>query len=758
MTEIIVDDSPVEVDQNNSLLFELRQAGFDVPGLCFHPRLNNAGSCRLCAVEINGELKFSCETTIEPGLEVVTKNTRIDEYRRNMLEILLANHPPDCLTCDRAGNCQLQEYEYDFGKRENSLSTVQTNFSNLNAGTLIDYKPRRCIRCHRCTEFYHKVAGGNDFNMHGKSKNMYPGRKSSQPLESELAGNMIDLCPAGTLLDSTALYQNQGGVHLQQTTSVSAFNSLQAPIKVMHRENKIVQIKNAPETNFPAPWIDDKTRFTHEYNGEKYRPELTDTTIRKNLKNINQLLHGTNAAKTGGIISQDRTLEELYLFNRLFTEKINSDFCATSPGTGNLKVNARRLENIKNSDFILVAGTNFRDEYSLLTPLLREAVEEKTTVAYLTYWGGELTFAPHIFKQDRPDELLKRFERLAGGEIDNKTDQKLKKLFEKSNSPLFISCEGRTLGPNLTNQLINWGKDQADYIRLAPGANFKAAELIFDSAPQPTEVLKKAADGELEVLFTYGFDLLRSFPDRNLVKNALKGIDKLIVADYLKSSLTDRADILLPLTTQFEEKGTLINAEGRIRFRPEVVCAPDKFLPGWKILAYLAYSASERDKIEQKNVTGECFQTTDELKNITPPKTTQKTEWINIKNNRSTPSTAKNKLSDTRGKWVIYSEPYLFSGDRRCQVCPGLQELIQHSVIECNAGDAHRLGADNSTQLTLKIGDKSFTRPVEITGSTPPGGLMIPWNLREDIPAEIFEGDRTYRRINSVGSTSSGGD
>jgi NADH-quinone oxidoreductase subunit G len=745
MAEITINGEPVEAEEGDLLFEVIRDQDIEVPHFCYHPELSLAGACRMCLVDIDGTIDISCTTRVEDGMDVVTDSEEVADERRGILEFLLINHPLDCPVCDKGGECPLQDYTMGYGPSESRYHGNKRTFPKFDLGELLTQRQNRCILCYRCTRFYQEEGGREDFRVIDRGNDAFVGKQPGGQLESELSGNMVDICPTGTIVTKPYLHKSRPWEQ-EPVESISGMDPLQTPITADVRGDEITRIRPQEEPDYPKPWIDDRVRFVHEYNSEEEeRVELpNDEQYFDRFDDLKASLESYDSDEVAGIISPDRTLEELYQFRDYFRSNLGSDSVTTLPEVGSTKVNPTDLDSILESDFILVAGTNFREEYPMLTPFLRTADRNGASLAYLSYWGDNLTIEPEIYMKESPDELLNRIERLGQDETEDPTDEAIVARLNEAENPVVISCEGRTLGSELTNQLLQWN-DTCDYLRLTPGANSKAAELLFDEPPVVRELLEKARDGELKALFTYGLDLLQEFPDRSLVKDALEELDYLGVADYLDNSISENADRVLPLTTQFEESGLLINAEGRIRQRPAVTDHGERILPGWEALSFL--------RQDDDNAYPDPANILDEIKSELTvfPDDLQRSEaetssqWIETFDHE-VPDDGPDAELNHDGDWVVFSEPRLFSGDRRARRCPSVDGMIQPSHIECNERDAETLGADRSTEVTLSLNGSSLSREIEITNEAPEGSLLIPWNGPEDESLDLYRSNRTLGR------------
>lgn len=741
MAEITINGEDVPVEEGELLFEVIRDQDIEVPHFCYHPELSLAGACRMCLVEIDGTIDISCTRRVEDGMEVVTDNEAVADERRGILEFMLINHPLDCPVCDKGGECPLQDYTMGYGPAESRFHGNKRTFPKFDLGELLTQRQNRCILCYRCTRFYQEEGGREDFRVIERGNDAFVGKQPGGQLESELSGNMVDICPTGTIVTKPYLHKSRPWEQ-EPVESIAGMDPLQTPITADVRGDEITRIRPQEDPDYPKPWIDDRVRFVHEYNSlEDRRIELpADVNYFDRFDDLQDSLEQYESDEVAGLISTDRTTEEMYLFKNYFKQNLQSDYVGTYPEVGETKVSPIDLQDLMDSDFILVAGTNFREEYPMLTPFLRTASRNDASLGYLSYWGENLTIDPDIYMRESPTDLIQRMDRLSQWNPEDATDEAIIEKLQSAENPVMVTCEGRTLSNEITNRALNWDADW-DYLRLSPGGNSKAAEFVFDSPADTRNILEEAREGNIKALWTYGMDLLREFPDRSLVEEAVEELEFFGIADYLENTLSGEADRVLPLTTQFEEPGLLINAEGRVRQRPVVTESEERIPEGWEMLSFLRDGADEypdfhglieelQDDLPQLS---DDFERNDIL---------EESRWIN--DFETVSGTISDPLPGTEdGSWEVFSEPRLFSGDRRAQLGPSIEGMIKESTIECHQTDAEDIGADRSTEVELTLNGHSVRREIQITNEAPEGSVLIPWNGEHDHDMKLYHSDRT---------------
>jgi NADH dehydrogenase/NADH:ubiquinone oxidoreductase subunit G len=241
---ISIDNKYYNINPKNYTVFQFcNKVGIYIPYFCYHERLNVAGNCRMCLVEVNKVLVVSCSLLLTNGMTIFTKNKRIRYIRENILEFLLVNHPLDCPICDQGGECDLQDITAFYGSDKGRFyEKFKRSINNLNScGPLIKTIMTRCILCTRCVRFVNEISGNYDLGVIGRGLYMEIGSYIEKFINDELIGNIIDLCPVGALTSMPFSFTNRAW-ELQKFRSIDILDSLASSIRVDVLNNKVVRI------------------------------------------------------------------------------------------------------------------------------------------------------------------------------------------------------------------------------------------------------------------------------------------------------------------------------------------------------------------------------------------------------------------------------------------------------------------------------------------------------------------------------------
>ena len=265
MPKITVDGKTIDAKDKQMILQACNDAGIPVPQYCYHPGLSIPASCRICLVEVEGLPKLvpSCQTPIRDGMVVYTKSSKSIANQKQVMEYLLINHPLDCPVCDQAGECSLQDYSYEYGRSQSRFEEDKVKNPKKDVGDHIYLYADRCIMCTRCVRFTREVSGTSELYVDGRGNkeeiDIFPGR----PLNNKLAGNVVDLCPVGALLDKDFLFQQRVWL-LKRVPSISPVDNGGENIFLEFNEGVVYRIKPRYNPDVNVWWISDDTRYSYK--------------------------------------------------------------------------------------------------------------------------------------------------------------------------------------------------------------------------------------------------------------------------------------------------------------------------------------------------------------------------------------------------------------------------------------------------------------------------------------------------------------
>lgn len=393
---LTVDGKEVTVPQGTALIQACEAAGVAIPRFCYHDRLAIAGNCRMCLVEVERSPKpvASCAMPAMPGSKVWTNTPLVHEAREGVMEFLLANHPLDCPICDQGGECDLQDQSMRYGSDRTRFHEItgKRAVEDKDLGPLVKTSMNRCIQCTRCVRFANEVAGVEELGTTGRGNDLQIGMYVEKTMDSELSGNVIDLCPVGALTSKPYAFHARPW-ELKNTESVDVMDALGSNIRVDSRGVQVMRIQPRTNDDVNEEWISDKTRYAYDglrfqrlttpliKQGERFVP----ATWEEALQAIADGLAATGAkddqiqAVAGHLADTESLVALKDLVNRLGSDNFALDQPnGNVPPVHGVDVRSNYLFNstipgLEEADVILLVGTNPRHEAAVLNSRIRKS-------------------------------------------------------------------------------------------------------------------------------------------------------------------------------------------------------------------------------------------------------------------------------------------------------------------------------------------------------------------------------------------------
>ncbi|WP_209832597.1 NADH-quinone oxidoreductase subunit NuoG [Ruegeria sp. HKCCE3926] len=582
LRKINIDGQEIEVDGAMTLIQACEQAGVEVPRFCYHERLSIAGNCRMCLVEVVGgppKPAASCAMQVRdlrPGPEgqppvVKTNSPMVKKAREGVMEFLLINHPLDCPICDQGGECDLQDQAMAYGMSGSRFKEAKRAVDDLDLGPLVGTAMTRCISCTRCVRFTTEVAGITQMGQTGRGEDAEITSYLNQTLDSNLQGNIIDLCPVGALTSKPYAFTARPW-ELTKTESIDVMDALGSNIRVDTKGREVMRFLPRNHDGVNEEWISDKTRFV--WDGLR-RQRLDKPYVRKNgklrpaswseaLTKAAEALKG--AEKPAGIVGDLAPVEAAFALKQMIEGQGGVVECRTDgaklpAGNRGAYAGTAAIEDIDTAERILLIGTNPRDEAPVLNARIRKAWAHGAEVA-LVGPAVDLTYEYQHVGDDRT--ALQKVVNMGG-------DDEI-----KGKRSLVIIGQGAL--------------QEAD-----GAAVLAAAQAIAANTESGLIVLHTAASrvGAMDVGATNegGMDAISA---ADVIYNL--GADEVEIGEgafvIYQGSHGDRgahrADVILPGAAYTEENGVFVNTEGRPQLAMRAGFAPGEAKENWAILRALS--------------------------------------------------------------------------------------------------------------------------------------------------------------------------
>ncbi|AWU77884.1 NADH dehydrogenase (quinone), G subunit [Pichia kudriavzevii] len=389
--ELKIDGIPVSIERGSSIIQAAEKAGVYIPRYCYHDRLTVAGNCRMCLVEIEKSPKMAaaCAMPVGPGMSVITTSDKVKKVREGITEFLLSNHPLDCPICDQGGECDLQEQTLRYGSDRGRFQEVSGKraVENKAIGPLVKTSMNRCIHCTRCVRFLNDVAGAPEFGTSARGNDLQIGTYVERNVNSELSGNIIDLCPVGALTSKPYSFKARPW-ELKRTESIDIMDALGSAIRVDTRGMEVMRVLPRLNEEINQEWISDRSRFACDAlkvqrltkplvkDGDKFVDATWDGALSKIADTIKKINPSKNEVKAvaGPLVDVEGMVALKDLVNRLDSENLTIDAPVTELPSTDIRSNYifnSTIEGIDTADQILIVGSNPRHEAAVLNARLR---------------------------------------------------------------------------------------------------------------------------------------------------------------------------------------------------------------------------------------------------------------------------------------------------------------------------------------------------------------------------------------------------
>jgi len=593
MPTLTINGTEVTVEPGSTVIQACEQAGVSVPRFCYHERLSIAGNCRMCLVDMEKSPKpvASCAMPAGEGMVIHTDTERVKKAREGVMEFLLINHPLDCPICDQGGECELQDQSVAFGGGVSRYDEVKRAVEDKNMGALIATTMTRCIHCMRCVRFSDEIAGVKDMGAIGRGEHTEVVTYLDGVLDSELSGNVIDLCPVGALTSKPYAFTARSW-ELSATDSIDVMDAVGSNIVVDTRDGAVMRVLPRTHEAINEEWISDKTRFAYDGLRKrrldrpyvKRKGKLEEATWAEAFSAIASGLKGVKGAEIAGLVGDLANMESMLAFKdfmaSLGSKRID---CRQDGAALDTNVRAGYLMNsgiagIEAADYILLVGTNPRTEAPLVNARIRKAVIKKGAVVGNIGPVADLTYAVEQYGDDAG--LIKSAK---GGR------HEISKALKAAKNPMIIVGQA-ALARGDGAAILKAAHDLAEKYCISEGWNgfnilhtaagrVGGLDLGLTTEAGIEGILAEAEEDKLKAVFLLGAD---EFNSQRLAKTFT-----VYIGTHGDEGVRN-ADVILPGTSYTEQTGTYINTEGRVQRAEKASKAPGDARDDWTILRALS--------------------------------------------------------------------------------------------------------------------------------------------------------------------------
>ena len=650
MAKIFVENQPYEVDASQNLLHACLSLGFDLPYFCWHPALGSVGACRQCAVkqfkneqDATGKLSMACMTPASEGTRISITDADAAEFRKAVIQGLMLNHPHDCPVCDEGGECHLQDMTVMTGHGRRTYNSPKRTFHNQYLGPFVQHEMNRCIQCQRCVRYYREYAGGDDLNAFRLRDTVFFGRAEDGVLESEFAGNLVEVCPTGVFTDKTLKRHFTRKWDLQMAPSVCVHCALGCNITVGERYGSVRRVANRFNSEVNGYFLCDRGRFGYEFTNSATRLRERLRRGAPIAKNAALEALAAGAGRVLGIGSPRASLEGNYALRKLVSgDRFYAGISATEGAAVAAAIRLLRggpapsasLHAIEQSDAALVLGEDVLNSAPLMALRLRQSLRQaplrQAQKFHIPPWldqavrevvqdqqGPLFIASPYATKLDAiatatlraaPDDLARLGFAVAhaidssapeveGLPEDTKTlATSIAAALMAAERPLVVSgvsCQSVALlesAAQVAWALHRQGREHAKLAFTMPEANSFGLGLL--ETKTLSDALADVAAGDTVIVLEN--DLFRRAPAAQVQEFFAKAA-RVIVLDSLPTPTTAAAEFALPAGTFAETSGTLVNSEGRAQRFLRAFVAPGSVQESWRWVRDIALARGNTD-------------------------------------------------------------------------------------------------------------------------------------------------------------------
>ncbi|HSH71517.1 MAG TPA: NADH-quinone oxidoreductase subunit NuoG [Methylophilaceae bacterium] len=643
MLNIEIDGTQVEVDHGSTIIDAADKLGIAIPRFCYHKKLSVAANCRMCLVQVE---KFNkplpaCATPVADGMKIFTRSKSAIEAQKSVMEFLLINHPLDCPICDQGGECDLQDIAVAYGASGSRYTEEKRVVLNKNIGPLVSTDMTRCIQCTRCVRFLKEVGGMMELGLINRGEHAEITAYVDKSVDSELSGNIIDLCPVGALTSKPFRYSARSW-ELTRRPSIAPHDGLGSHIEVQVKDNKVMRVLPREKESINECWISDRDRFSYEglnstdrltvpmikHHGEWHETDWK-TALEFAAGQLKDITNEYGGEALGVLVSPNSTMEEGYLAKKIATG-LNSQNVDYRLRQTDFRLDGKRLgtpwmgcniPDLEEMDRILIIGSNLRNEHPLLSQRLRKAVANNgAEISIISPLNNDPLMSVKHKVTVRPNDIVnvlaQVLKAMSGLQrlslcLPPKLSQLLEETIVRDNTQAIaesLAGHGESydlISPKTAIFVGNLALNDPRFtemfslaeaiaglcgatLGLIPAGANNTGQHLIGVMPGPQGMHARAM---LEVP-RKAYLLVNVEPELDChngvaARKAMQQAECVVALTMYKSEALEDADVLLPIAPFTETSGTLMSMEGRIQSFKAVTKALGECRPAWKVLRVL---------------------------------------------------------------------------------------------------------------------------------------------------------------------------
>jgi len=626
MIEITIDGKKVSVPEGTTVMEAANRLNISIPHFCYHKKLSLAANCRMCLVEIEKAPKPmpACATFVSTGMSVSTTSEKTRQAQRSVMEFLLINHPLDCPICDQGGECQLQDIAVGYGPSASRYNEPKRVVLHKEIGPLVSAEEMtRCIHCTRCVRFGRQIGGVMELGLAGRGEHAEIMSFLGHSVDSEVSGNMIDICPVGALTSKPFRYAARTW-ELGRRKSVSPHDSLGSNLIVQVKAQRVMRVVPLENEEINECWLSDRDRFSYEglYAADRLtRPMLRHGSGWREVEweeALNSVASSLSDARTRGggdsigtLVSPTATLEEMFLLAQM-TRALGSDHIDFRLRQSDFSADATRggapwlgmpVAALNRLDRVLLVGSFLRKDHPLMAVRLRDAVAHGCQLSVLHAVDDDPLMGVAHRAIAAPSQWTGLLAQIASAvaalkAVPAPTDTNPGELARKIADSL---CAGATSAVLLGNAAVQHPQARAigvwaQWIAGATGARLGVLGEAANSVGGYLAGARPASGGlnartmleqPRRALMLWNCEPEYDTADPALAAKALAAAEFVVSFGSFRNGAMEYAHALLPITPFTETAGTFVNTEGRVQSFNGATHPQGEARPGWKVLRVL---------------------------------------------------------------------------------------------------------------------------------------------------------------------------
>ncbi|MCB1532418.1 MAG: NADH-quinone oxidoreductase subunit G [Alphaproteobacteria bacterium] len=598
MPKITINGKKIDVAPGTSILQAAEQLGIEIPRFCYHDKLSVPANCRMCLVEIEGgppKPVASCAMACGEGMVVRTDSEVVKKARKGVMEMLLINHPLDCPICDQGGECDLQDQAMGYGFDRSRFAENKRAVPDKELGPLIKTVMTRCINCTRCVRFAEEIAGTPVLGQMNRGEDAEIGTFIDQLVQTELSGNLIDICPVGALTSKPYAFKARSW-ELRKTETIDVHDAVGSNIRIDARGREVMRVLPRLHEDVNEEWISDRTRFAYDglnnqridrpYIRNKDSGKLVEATWDEAFDFIKTKLKGVKGEQMAALVGDLVELESIVALKDLLGKYASENMdCRTDGAQFDPAQRAGYLFNstiagIEEADAILIIGANPRWEAPLINARIRKTWMEKRIPIGVIGEAVDLTY-PYHHAGTNMDDLVKLAK-------DYAKKVKAEKPLIIVGSGVFERTDGMAIHQALYDAAEKLGmiKEGWNGFNILHRAASRVGALDVGFVPGKKgksfkEIVDGTKDGSIKALYLLGAD---EFP----AHSEIGWKTFVIYQGHHGDHGAARADVILPGSAYSEKDGIYVNMEGRPQLAKRAVFPPGEAREDWKIIRALS--------------------------------------------------------------------------------------------------------------------------------------------------------------------------